>query len=301
MIVSGLGTTVRSPIIGLGCLIAGVTLTGCASILQGEPDPGGGGGGPSSAPYAHATGAADVLVSIDVAGGYTSLEFSLRDTADFLLLGNGTAIVPGAVIEIFPGPAIYPLQSATVPEGRIQELFAAAAAAGLLVDTEIDYGDPGVIDVPDTSVQLTVDGRTYSHSAYALGYEDDSSPSLSEANRAARSALRGFIDTAQAMVGVDSEQYVPDAVAAFRVSTGEPLPLEPELEQEPQPWPIATVPPPIAPSYPTSCVVITGAETVQLLAALEVSNELTPWLIGTEPPTRMAFRPLLPDDPGCEQ
>lgn len=43
------------------------------------------------------------------------------------------------------------------------------------------------------------------------------------------------------------------------------------------------------------------AEAIELSAALVDANELTPWLIGTEPPSRRAFRPLLPGDLGCEE
>lgn len=285
--------------LGVGCLIASVVLTACASILRGEPTVGGGNGGPSSTPYEHASGAEDVLVSIDAAGGYVPLEFNLRNTAEFLLLGDGTAIVPAAVAEIYPGPAIYPLQSATVSEDKIQGLLRAADDAGLL-DGEIDYGDPGWTDLPNTNVNIMIGGRAFSQSAYGLSFDDDSSAQLSDSERAARATLAAFIETAQGLVGADSSEYVPSAVLAFRLSASVAPPVEePELQQEPRPWPIATVPPPIADTYPSSCQAITGAEVTELLTALDQANELTPWLIGADPPARMAFRPLLAGDPGC--
>jgi len=76
--------------------------------------------------------------------------------------------------------------------------------------------------------------------------------------------------------------------------------VDPEFEQEPRVWPFGTVPPPIAATYPTSCVVISGSEAVQVVSSLVEANEVTPGLIGTEPAARMTFRPLLPGDPGCE-
>jgi len=298
MTASARRSAARTSLLGIGCLVTGLALTGCGSVLDGPGDGGGGGGG-GSAPYDHPTGAEDVLVSIKAEGGFVPLEYNLRNTAQFLLLGDGTVIVPGAVMEIYPGPAISPLQAATVNEGQIQELFAAADAAGLLAG-EIDYGQPAVTDVPTTTVTLTVGGRTVSQSAYGLSYQDAPDTGLTEANVVAREALQAFIDTAQGLAGADSEPYAPTGIVAYRLSAESAPPVVDEgLEQEPRPWPIGT-----APAPPTagigSCVAVIGAEAQTLLAALVEANELTPWLIETDPPSRMAFRPLLPGDPGCE-
>lgn len=299
MTVPGRNATGTSTLaLGVGCLLACVVLAGCANFLEGDPGTGGS-GGPDAGPYEHPTGAEDVVVSVQVAGGYVPVEYNLRNTAQFLLLGDGTVIVAGVVIEIYPGPAINPMQSTRVDEDQIQALLTAADDAGLLA-AEIDYGQPAVTDQPDTVVTITADGRTVSQSAYGLGFDDESSPELSEASRAARLALRDFIDTAQALAGTDSQIFTPTGVVAYRLSEqAAPPPEEPDLAQEPRPWPIATAPPPVAGTELTSCVVITGAESDALLAALQQANELTPWLIATDPPARMAFRPLLPGDPGC--
>ena len=287
----------------VGCLVASLTLVGCSSVLQGAPGTSGGGagggGGRGAVPYEHATGSEDVLVSVDLAGWYGPLEYALRNTASFLLLGDGTAIVPAAIDLSYPGPAINPLQSSTLTEQQIQELFAAADAAGLL-GAEIDFGEPGITDQATTYIDITVDGTTFSQAAYALDYIDDDYPNLSEASRAGRAAARDFVALAQGMVGSDSEQYVPTAVLVHRLSPREQTTIDPDLEQQPRAWPITTVPPPIAATYPTSCIAMTGPEATDLFAALADANELTPWLIGTEPPARMAFRALLPGDAGCQ-
>ena len=285
----------------LGCLVASVALIGCGSVLEGPDDDGGSGGG-GSASYDHSTGAQDVLVSIKSEGGFVPVEYNLRNTAQFLLLGDGTAVVPGAMIEIYPGPAIRPLQAARVSAGQIQRLFAAAEAAGLL-DEEIDYGEPLVTDVPTTTVSLSVNGRTVTQSAYALSYAEAPDANLSAEQLAAREALQGFIDTAQGLAGAASEQYVPNGVVAYRLSPESAPPVEEGLEQEPMTWPIATVPaPPASPATSVgTCIAVTGPEAQTLLGALVEANELTPWLVGADPPSRMAFRPLLPGDPGCER
>jgi len=278
-----------------------VVLAGCGSVFEGEPDDGDGGtGGAGAGPFEHPTGAQDVLVSVDIAGGYTALQYELRNTPDFLLLGDGTVMTPSVTTAIFPGPAIRTLQSTTVDEEQIQELLAAADDAGLLGE-EIDYGEPGVTDMDTTTVIVNVDGTTHTQSAYALGPDDANSPDLDEAARSAREALQEFIETAQTLVGADSQAYVPSEVLAFRLSTEMVAPVEePDLVQPPMPWPVATVPPPVTGSEPSSCAEISGQEAADLLAALASANELTPWVIGDEPAVGMAFRPKLPGDAGCK-
>lgn len=286
----------RRTFLGGGLLIAVVVLTGCATGFRGTT----GTGGAGFTVYKHATGPEDVLISIDQAGGYVPIEYTLRNTAEFLLLGDATVIVQGATTQGYPGPAIYPLKSSTISEAQIQGLFAAADDAGLL-GGEVDYGDPTVTDLPSTNVNITIDGRTYSQSVYGLGAHDIPESDISDASRAARLALQEFIDTAQALVGAEGRAYQPGALLAYRVSQSAQTDVEPEFETQPLVWPITTVPAPIAATYPSSCTAITGPEAAELLAAAEGINALTPWLIGLEPPTRMVFRPLLPGDPGCQR
>ncbi|MBA3367570.1 MAG: hypothetical protein H0T99_02645 [Geodermatophilaceae bacterium] len=275
-------------------------LAGCGSILEGDPGGGAGNGAPGPGSYEHPTGSQDVLVSVDRVGGrYGSVRDVLRNTAELLLLGDGTVIFPGAVDEPYPGTAIFPLQLTTLTEEQIQALFAAADEAGLLGES-IDYGEPGIADQETTYVDITVDGRTVSQTVYALDPEGDNEANLSAASRAARSALSGFLITHSQNSG-NGPFYQPDAVLAYRLPTSTGPPVEPENEQEPRTWPIATVPPPVEESSSHSCVAITGQEAADLLVVVDQANELTPWLIGTQPPAQLVFRPLLPGDPGCGQ
>ncbi len=285
----------------IGAIIMVMLMSGCANVLGRDGSAGGGADQSGSAPYDHPTGAEDVLVSIMSDGGLVPMEYNLRNIPQFLLLGDGTAIVGGVMIEIYPGPAIPPLQSAMLNEGQIHQLFAAADDAGLL-EQEIDFGEPAVADAPSTTVNITVDGRTISQSANALG-SDDTSSGLSQTQVAAREALQGFIDAAHATADAASLGYQPTGVVAYRLSTEVGAPVdEPELQQPPQTWPIATAPaaPTAADASGATCVVVTGTEAETLLAALGNANELTPWLIGADPPAQMVFRPLLPGDQGCQ-
>lgn len=118
------------------------------------------------------------------------LTYSLRDIADFLLLGDGTAIVGGPMTEIYPGPAINPLRSVILSEDQIQELLDVADAAGLL-GAEIDYGNGAmtatVADLPTTTVSVAFGGRSASQSAYGLVFEDEGSATVRPTLRPASS------------------------------------------------------------------------------------------------------------------
>lgn len=298
------GLAVRSGIAKLGAvaslLTASLLLVGCANVFDSAQPDGSGVGGPGSSPYEHPTGAQDVLVSISGADGAGPQDAVSEYTTDFLLLGDGTGIVPGVVDLIYPGPAIYPLQSATLGEDQIQEFLSAAEEAGLLGEM-VDFGLPALTDVNTTNVTINVNGQSYRQSAYALSAAEESA--LSNPQKQARAALTGFIETARGLVGADSESYVPTAVIAFGPSPSFSTPDdEAGLEQQPQLWPIASVPrmPVTSNSGLGTCLEVTGAEVPTLLAALANANALTPWVIDGQAPTLIDFRPLLPGDPGCK-
>lgn len=61
-------------------------------MLSGDPTPGDK-SGPAS--YEYAPDPDEVLVAIDNAGGYVPSEITLRNTADVMVLGDGTTIVAG--------------------------------------------------------------------------------------------------------------------------------------------------------------------------------------------------------------
>ena len=67
------------------------------------------------------------------------------------------------------------MQVSPVTEAGIQELLALADEHGLLADVE--YTDPtNIADAPDTVVEISANGTTYRHVAYALGIGDETDP-----------------------------------------------------------------------------------------------------------------------------
>lgn len=166
-----------------------------------------------------------------------------------------------------------------------------------LLGGDIDYGHLGETALPYTDVSITVGGATFTQSADGLGY-DYPTTTLGDAQIDARAELFAFIDRAKTLASTASQPYIPSEVLAFRDGVLPEEGLDP-FEGQPRLWPNLTLPPPIEATGAASCVAITGQPATDLYAVLEQSHYRTPWLIGTEPPTQLTFRPVLPGDPGC--
>ena len=87
---------------------------------------------------------------------------------------------------IFPGPLLPNLLQRSITPQGIQSVLAQADELGLLADVEYPRNDQ-IADAPDTVVTITVDGTTYRHQAYALGFDTESDP--------ARANLAEFVAT----------------------------------------------------------------------------------------------------------
>ena len=71
-----------------------------AACAETPVDPGDGGG------IDHATTPDHVLVRISSEGGFTPVEWTYTNFPVYSLFGDGTLVVPGAQIAIYPGPAL---------------------------------------------------------------------------------------------------------------------------------------------------------------------------------------------------
>jgi hypothetical protein len=123
---------------------------------------------PSEGAYDHPTGADEVVVSYAELGGFLPREFAFQQTPNVLISGDGRSFSPGAQIAIYPGPLLPAVQVWNIGEDGIQQVLAAAEAAGLFAD--IDYDQPtNIADASTATVTINVNGTTYVHEAYALG------------------------------------------------------------------------------------------------------------------------------------
>lgn len=234
-----------------------------------------------------------------VDGGFLPVEAALGAVPSVTVLGDGTVISPGPVPQIYPGPAIAPLQSVTVDAATVDNLVEQARRLGLL-DGPLEYGRPSVMDAPNTTVTVAEGGETHRQVAYALGFGDEADsggPSgggtsgLTKVELANRRALRTFVEATQALPPGE-RPWVPPAVAVHGLG---PYQGDPDLPQKELAWPLSRPP---ATSGSRPCTLVEGDDVGVLLGVLARANARTPWLVDGARQS-LAFRPVLPGQPGC--
>lgn len=271
-----------------------VLAAGCGRFQDAE-GPGSGGG------IAHSTGAGDLLLQVRVAGGFVPPTYALSALPTFSLYGDGTVIVVGPQIMIYPAPALPPLMSQRVTETGIQKLLEAARDAGAFRDATYD-DFCGVADVGTTTIVTNVDDVRHEVSAYALGFDGCTD------DPAARTKLAAFVGSLPSLTGLETGVDTvgpmgPYAFSSLAVIVEAYANFEdPSLQQQEVAWPVST---PLATfgeqveGLPDlRCGVVTGADLEVLRPLLDDANELTPWTSEGDK-YRLTLRPLLPDESGC--
>lgn len=288
-------------------LLVAALLAGCAAAGDG------GGGDTTTSTQAggdemptHPTGADEVVLRISHEGGFVPVEFNLAALPAFTLYGDGTVLVPGPQLAIFPGPALPNIQRLHVDDARVAEIVAAAREAGVRGEDR-HYGHGCVADAANTVIALHAGGDVTTVSVYALGLDvpgEGADPGCGVDTEAAeaRVALGTFVTSMEGMIfdgSIDPPvEYVP---SALRVFVGDEPVSDPDLPQEPVSWPLDTAladfGEPVG-ELAYRCGVVDGEDALALLEIARSANQLTPWLsAGTS--HHITFRPLLPDESGC--
>lgn len=181
-------------------------------------------GSPSAEPVVqgieHPTGADDVLLTIETGGGFVPVEYAVTAQPTLLLTGDGRLLRPPLEGK---QARLIPMSVAQLSEEQVQDLLGLADAAGLLAPPPdyVDDSGPQIADAPTTTVTINAAGGTWSHAAYALGFDDESD---------VRQALSDFVDAAtSAVTEVESEAFEPAEVELFVQPT--------DLEREVVAWP----------------------------------------------------------------
>jgi hypothetical protein len=291
----------------IGVAIAAVAVLASACGGLGSDDPGSGGatGASGTTGIEHPTGANDLILGVTYEGGFVAYEYTLGTTPFWSLFGDGTLIVPGPQIEIYPGPALPNLTATPVSEDGIQAILQAARDAGLM-DGDQNYGDMCIADAANTVFTTTADGSTSVVTAYALDVGEPTGTCGGGKDAEARAKLVAFqaklTDLASWLPAGSLGTEAPYDPTEMRVYVL-PYQGDPELPQDPIAWPLATSLDGFgeeianAPSE-TRCGVVSGEDLATLLAAAQDANALTPWTSGgTE--YHLIFRPLLPDEHTC--
>jgi hypothetical protein len=272
---------------------------GLVACADAPVDPGGGG-------IEHSTAPDDVLVRVALEGGFTPVEWTYTNVPIFSLLGDGTLILPGAQIEIYPGPALPAITSRQVDEAGIQAILEEALdAISTIPGDQSDLGFMGIADASTTVITVSAGGVNRTIRAYALAELSDRPEGMPEEEYRARVRLQELVRKLGTL-----ETWLPDGslgpeadyeASAARLFIGTYRRID-DLPQEPAPWPLDD---PLASFGDAAddpglyrCAVVEGADWATVRAAASRANELTPW---TDAGSRSSilFRPLLPNETGC--
>jgi hypothetical protein len=275
--------------------VVAVVLVVALAACGGGGSGGGGGNGSGQDIGPYADGALVLRVSYD--GGFLSPQMITDRLPVVSVYGDGRVISEGPVPAIHPGPALPNVQVARIGEDDVRDLVQRALDAG--VGDTADLGSPPVADVPSTRFTVFTGLETITREVYALSVSDGDGSGLTDEQVSARAELSTLRDRLTDLTSGVSEPYTPSAVAAL-VSPYVPED-DPQLVQPALVWPGPALPGDVvAPMADLSCVVATGDQAGAVLQAAADANTLTPWVADDGSRWSVTFRPLLPDETGCD-
>jgi len=260
-------------------------------------------------PIPYPTGENELVLRIELQGGFVPWAHTLTSVPNASLLGDGRLIVPGPQPEIYPPPALPNLLVTKLNSEGIQTILARAEALGLL-DGDQNYNDltSTIADAATTVFTVNAGGNTSTISVYALGLEGDVDVLTPERQELfeALSAFAEFVQSAPSTMPGSSidEPEQPYEIERLQVVSGDPANEaagDPEVGSQELDWPLDTPLTELGEPYTlpdTRCFVVDGAELAVLLPVLETANSLTRWK-SAEQLYVLYLRPLLPDEQGC--
>jgi hypothetical protein len=259
---------------------AAVTLAACGGSSSGESDP-------PRAP----TGADEVVVRVETAGGYLAETRRPARLPRFSVFGNGRVMVLGPTTLQFPGPALPNLHEFRVTRDGLARILDGARKAGLLGNEPPDYGKPGVTDQATTTVTVRANGVARRVDVYALGFTGRVTGVTPE-QRALRRRLEQFIDRA-GDAGTFGDDLVPGSERRYEAAALAVLVRPTEAtDAGVHAWPLGDL-------AGTDCVVLTGADAATATAAARGTSDGDAWT-SADASYDLDFRPLLPDEHGCD-
>jgi hypothetical protein len=271
--------------------------------------------GASSSPTANGIvhPAGDELVfRIESQGGFVPPQFLFANLPTFTLTGDGRVIMPGAMIDIFPGPLMPAVQVRRLTEDGVQLVLEAVAGSRQFGGNQEWRGAQNfVADASDTVFTLHAEDREVIVKIYGLGTVGpgiDPPPNFPEVEMAAHRALQGLVDR---LTGIDQwlpaaawaddawQPYQPEAMRLLVRNADADPPDDTGIGNTEVEWPVAGDP--AAFGEPTSlpdmrCGVVSGDDAQAWLAVLSTGNQLTRF-IGDGHKYEVTVRPLLPDEP----
>jgi hypothetical protein len=215
---------------------------------------------------------ARVAISIATGGGLVPFgtDFAVTPT---VVLEDGTAFAAGAMIAIYPGPALAPVSTGTVDGDRLQGRLDEAEEIGLASDEPVDAGDLSrfVTDLPTTTITVRIDGEDHEIAVYGLSMGDHvGADALSAAQREVRSKVADFAQHVTDVVSAAAtDRYEPDAFQVLSQPAGDG---DPEVAPNRIDWPF---PDPL--DDEAGCRTIEGDDATTLAPMLARATQITVW------------------------
>ncbi len=242
-------------------------------------------------------GATEVVFEIAVQGGFVPVESSVTSFPELTVLADGTAITPGAQIEIYPPPALPAVQAVTLTDEDLSAIVDEVNSSALF-GTALDFGFPNVADAPNLDLTARVADEVFEVSIPSYGFTDD--PALTDEQRANRAAADDLVAIVRDIVDAHADQaeiYTPPGyLLLVRPSDAA---LAGDLPQESIAWPLDEALLAADPVNLFACIEVSGEQATTFAAAATSANQLTPWT-GADGEHQVLVRPWLPHEPGCD-
>jgi hypothetical protein len=267
------------------------------------------GSGGSPGAIAHPQGN-DLVLRVEFGGGMIR-DFFLTSFPQFTMTGDGRVIVPGAQIDLFPGPALPAVNVRKLTEEGIQAVLKEVARTGLFSQSAEYMGANNFIaDGGETIFTLHAEGKDVTIKVAALGTLDPAGnyPGISAAELAAHRALSrlaeelGNLDAqlpASAWEDTGWQPFVPDAMRLLVRNADADPPDDSGIGNAIVDWPVDADPATFG--DPTSdgsmrCGVVSGQDAKDWYAALTDANQQTRFVSGDHK-YQVTVRFQLPDEP----
>lgn len=241
------------------------------------------------------TGHLESLVIRSV-GGFVPWAYSVRELP-MVTVADGQVITTGPMIEIYPQPALPNVRTRPITDAGLAQITAMLNASGLLVDN-IDFGFPNVADVPSTDLVVTIDGKTTSISAMALGMDD---PILTKEQREARATFNALINRLTSAEPASADTLGPDTpfvATAYQLwsqkVTSPPDTAADAIQPKISDWSI----PEVTFDEGNPCVAVDG-DVAGRVATLFRSETVISQFRQNGSRWNVIARPLLPNETGC--
>ncbi len=247
------------------------------------------------------TAADELVVRVETIGGLLPPLEAERRLPSISIYGDGLVLVPGAVPDVFPGPAGYPLEGFRIDAELLDEIVGSALTIGLRgADRRIEQEGPEFV-VDGGATAITVVARGVRHVTMADALFD------APASSGERQRLAGFVSRLLELHS-EARDVATQAATSAAVYIASPDPgfgpdqgLQPDAQ-----WPfeqgMSTWGDPLPPSglsVDVRCALVKGAELSAALPALLAATAMTPFVDDAGDRRIVAWRPLLPDQTGC--